>query len=211
MGKEKFNLPKLLVCHYSTYFDSKFEEGIEQELLPEDVSTTTFGLVVQWMYANKLVLPPLPDSLAPNGSQKLTLLLDFVKFSDEVDLLGPFTSATAQIKEILVASHESLLPEHVRSGVKLPSGHPVRKLFAQSCIPAYVHYIQPPIPRKDGRDVYQEVRKNTQKFRFRKELDDLHEFSKDLYAEYEEVMRSRQLRNPYTLRNPLTGTDFHAV
>jgi len=63
VGKEaqKFTVHKNLAEHYSPFFtkafNSGFIEGQTQEMVLEDVEPVTFGLVINWLYTQKIIHP----------------------------------------------------------------------------------------------------------------------------------------------------------
>lgn len=82
------------------------------------------------------------------------------------------------IKQLLIHDCHSLLGEHIRYAMKFPNEHGLRKLFARSCIHAYLEFVNPNI-------------EDAQVFRFKKEFDELDGFAADLMRVYEEVASKR--------------------
>jgi hypothetical protein len=196
----------------------------------------SFELVIQWMYTSNVVLPlqqlhrpgshqaeAQPETvidvvyLAGEGayfdasenslssdnsgidleaSQTITSYLEFLTLADELDLLGSFDNIIEKIEAILISSELSLLQDHVRSASQLPRGHAIRKLFARACVRPYIEDINKGPADSD--------------FRFRAEMTELESFAADLFCEYNEAIRQRELEtglygSPYTFPDPLTG------
>jgi len=156
-------------------------------------------MVIQWMHTSAVFL----SSSVSLNSKKITSLLRFLALADQIELLGPFDSVIASIRAVLVLDNENLLPEHVRAGVLLPLNHPVRKLFAQSCIRPYLFYIHS--KQRAQSAVY--IR-----FRFERELKESTDFAADLLRELSDVMISAGSTSNgvsrATLTDPLSGNQF---
>jgi hypothetical protein len=99
----------------------------------------------------------------------LNLYIDFIRFADYIDLVGPFDSVLQGIRSLL-SSRTALLPEHIQTTVQLPHGHPLRSLIAQACVKSYAWSLQ--LGGRNGG--------NKRRFRFQEELDTLEGFASDL-------------------------------
>jgi len=108
----------------------------------------------------------------------LNLYIDFIRFADYIDLVGPFDSVFQGIRSLL-SSRTALLPEHIRTTVQLPYGHPLRSLIAQACVKSYAWSLQLG-GRKGG---------NKRRFRFQEELDTLEGFASDLVRAFSSSIR----------------------
>ena len=88
-GTRDYKLPKLLVTHYSAFFDKafndNFKEGEEQETRLDLGTSDAFELAIQWIYNGKIVLPE--EAMTSSGI--ITRLVDFLRLADGVDLLDP--------------------------------------------------------------------------------------------------------------------------
>lgn len=130
------------------------------------------------------------------NSQNIISYLGFLKLADELDLLGPFDDILSNIKEILISSQLSLQPEHIRGASELPSGHGLRKLFAQACVKRYIN----------------DTIRDSKSFRFATEMDEVESFAADLFKEVDKVLRQRhkmaKTRPEYSYFDPLTGERF---
>ena len=142
--------------------------------------------------------PPSAERVERPAPERLSLLVDFLKFADEIDLLGPFESILTSAEEILKSSDTALQPEHLRSVTELPSGHALRKLIARSCVKAY---IQDSIPGK-----VEGYEKAETPFRFKKEMAELEGFAADLFREFDSIFRTRvRPKRLCEAVDPLTG------
>ncbi|KAH6675619.1 hypothetical protein B0J14DRAFT_652464 [Halenospora varia] len=109
----------------------------------------------------------LKDLLCSNSSffdNAFNELLDFLKLADHIALIGLFDSAVELVKGIVTAHSKALLAHHIREGIELPSGHPLRVLFTEVSVKEYIPYMKSDDPTK---------------FRFKKELDELDSFAAD--------------------------------
>jgi hypothetical protein len=97
----------------------------------------------------------------------LNLYIDFIRFADYIDLMGPFDSVLQGIWSLL--SSTALLPEHIRTAAQLPYGHPLRNLIAP-LVKSYAWSLQ-----LGGRN-----RGNKRRFKFQEEPDTLEGFASDL-------------------------------
>lgn len=121
--------------------------------------------------------------------------IQFFKMAHELGLLGPFDLIYRRIKAFLLSSDRCLMASHIRSAAKLPSGHPVRKLFAQFCVVPYVTDVKVPFSRE---------------FRFGAELNEVEAFAADLFREYNRVIcqgvtEMEQSTLFFQFNDPLTG------
>lgn len=221
---EDFSLPKALLCYNSRSFDRAFNGGFkettEQKLSMTDCSIHTFKLVVQWMYTSQIILDedydiidtpresiqdvaagealPMDDrhSLETHrSSQHISRLLNFLKVTDRIELLGPFTSVVQMIKGRIIAHRSSLTCEHVRAAVELPQGHAVRELFAQACVRDYSRWF------------FYKSQSNRPVLGCETEVNELEGFAADLLKAFSNAIRKRNFRGKegHFFPDPLTG------
>jgi hypothetical protein len=95
---KEYELPKRLLCDASSFFDrafnGNFKEGKEQKMELKETTKICFELAIQWMFSGKIILPEALNS----GSEAVTQLIGFVKFTDLLPLLGPFDSVVAMLR-----------------------------------------------------------------------------------------------------------------
>ena len=109
----------------------------------------------------------------------MNLYIDFFIFVNYIQLMGRFDSVLQGIQSLL-SSRTALLPEHIRTTVQLPCGHPLRSLIAQACVKSYVWSLQLS-GRNRGR--------NRRRFKFQEELDTLEGFASDLVRAFTSSIR----------------------
>jgi hypothetical protein len=175
-----------------------------------DCSSEIFEFVIQWIFHCQVVLPgtqetePMFDTQATaKYAGLITKLLAFLKLSDEIQLLGPFSQVIKIMTTIVVASRTSLQSSHIRTAFEFPSAHPTRKLFAQACVKEYaVSFFKKPATK-------------TKDFRFKKDLDECDAFAAALLTEFAEMFRGRSRRTgcheqrTVEMKDPLSGESFH--
>lgn len=185
-AKKPYFLSKNLVCHYSKYFDAVFNSGFEEsETQVLDLNTCTtdvFDLAVAYMWTGDLKIPMNCFFQTDEKIDVLTLAVNFFLFADYINLHGDFTVFGQRVKQILGLGHvkqtSCLTAEHIRDAERLPKGHALRTLFANSCLEAYTLSVQ----RTQGG----EIRK---RFKFWEELEDLDGFAADISRAYTKSMR----------------------
>ena len=144
------------------------------------------------MYSGQIVLSEVPDFT------KITRFLDFLILADRIDLLGPLDTVLHQVKMALRASYLVLQPAHVRKAIRfLPSGHALRKLFAESCAQAYLSHTQPA-----GENRFRE-------WHFENEVDNVEGFASDLLKAIGDTGRSRRIvTGGIVVRDAVTNKTF---
>ncbi|KAF8863305.1 hypothetical protein BDZ45DRAFT_738282 [Acephala macrosclerotiorum] len=194
-----FPLPRGLLCYSSDFFNRALNgyyiEATQDQITLPRCSVETFGLVVQWLYHAKIVLPT-NKTLDPK-SRQITRLLVFLKLADRILLLGPFDDVVSNIKALVLEDRTSLQAEHIRMAAELPASHGVRKLFAQACVK---DYLASQFPRTDKAA-----------FKFNKEFEEVECFAADLFKEYNETFLQRKVEwgnsgsYEYVVHDPLDG------
>ncbi|PQE25249.1 BTB POZ fold protein [Rutstroemia sp. NJR-2017a WRK4] len=190
--KKTYHLPKALLVNASPYFAAAFEggfiEGVEQKI-ELGCTITAFDLLVQFLYTGTF---KLPRSLNP--PQEISALLDLCVLLDML-LIENCTKALGVMKSLLVRSERHLQPEHVRKAVtELPSGHAVRKLFAEAMVQVFVKDRHLPRGRTN--------------FRFKEEVKELDIYAADMARAFMEIARTRSSTS-LSYRNLLTRAVFH--
>lgn len=194
--QKSYNLPKELLVHASDYFaaalNGHFKESIEQRL-EFDYTAGAFDAFVQYLYVGNINLPEglsYPDTIS--------ILLEFFVIAEKF-LVNVLPAILEKLKAPLKESSQHLKKEHVRRAVlELPSGHPVRKLFAQSVIPAYLLQFNRE-PTKFWKT----------EFDFTKELEELEGFAADILKAHSELALHRKFSSAGTWHNPITGQQFY--
>ncbi|KAH9221525.1 hypothetical protein DL95DRAFT_474020 [Leptodontidium sp. 2 PMI_412] len=154
-----------------------------------------------WAEEENIEIKFYPDFGTNEKAQIISRLLAFLKLADKIDLIGPFDSVVASIKQAIHTSpnRRGLLPGHIRLAAELSLTHPVRRLFADAC---FREFVQDMIPHD----------KATKPFRFDKELNDLDSFSSDLLRSYRKSERKRQLSKKnapeFIFTDPFTENKF---
>ncbi|KAM3065912.1 hypothetical protein ACMFMF_010538 [Clarireedia jacksonii] len=161
--KKTYHLPKALLVSASPYFTAAFEgafkEGIEQKI-ELDCTIATFDLMIQYLYTGVFNTP-----LSLTQAQQISALLDFCILVD-ILLLQNSPMIVGKMKAILEESTTYLEKEHIRkAATELPSGHAVRKLFADIMVDLFVNY---------NSNAWGPV------FRFEQEVQDVDEFAADM-------------------------------
>jgi hypothetical protein len=200
--------PKNLLCYYSSFFNdaftSEFREATEGIIRLPEHSDMTFKMTVQWVDCEFTFRPDTDylrwlyfgtiniDNLKRTKGDKLNLYIDFIRFADFINLVGPFDSVLQGIRSLL-SSRTALLPEHIQTAVQLPYGHPLRSLIAQACVKSYAWSLQ--LGGRNGG--------NKRRFRFQEELDTLEGFASDLVRAFSSSIRG----NP-TFIDPLSKKKY---
>jgi hypothetical protein len=158
VGKEKkfYSLPKLLLCHYSPYFDrcfnGKFIEAKSQKLqLPED-RVDDFEILLEYMLRGQL-----SGSLVvkETGGEIIKRCINFLEYADKYDLatatceaiLEPLKKVLGEpqvfarvtwIRRQMVTKRENfIMPEDIQTIYRIaPAGSPLRTLVAQGALSA---------------------------------------------------------------------------
>jgi hypothetical protein len=182
---KRYKLPKLLVCHNSTFFNtgfnSKFKEGEEQKMTLE-TSIGAFEIAIKWMYTGNLGFP----ARAMDDAEYLAQLLDFLTLSDFIGLLGPFTSVTEKIRSILT-NRATLRSEHIHQVMKLPFGALARTIIVKACVGPYLESL--------GWSYVLNQYNNPFEFRFKKETRELDGFAGEMFQIFDETIRKK---SPHT-------------
>ncbi|KAG4425776.1 hypothetical protein IFR04_000983 [Cadophora malorum] len=144
-----------------------------------------------WAMDENLDIQFYPDFAANDKAQTVSRLLAFLKLADKIDLIGPFDSVIASIKQVISSSpgRRALMPGHIRLAAELSPTHPIRKLFADAC---FREFVQDLIP---GTNV------QGKPFRFDKELSEFDSFSSDLLRSYRQSEKKK-------VTNKKTGPEF---
>lgn len=113
LDETSFKILKNLLCFNSPFFDASFNGGFKEasegKLYMAEDSADVFGMLFQWIYTGNITVTE------KTPAQQLDLYLAFLKLADKVDLLGPFTSVSEKIRNLLV------YPEF-KYGYKCPKG-----------------------------------------------------------------------------------------
>lgn len=125
-----------------------------------------------------------------DASSSISLLLSFLKFGDEIDLLGPFENVIERIKVKLI-EHRYSLTSTYRLPQNLPSGHAIRKLFAQACIPEYA--------RVNFINIDHET-----SFRYQNEFDNVEALAADFLKEWTSIFAAKETKHVAQGRNSET-------
>jgi hypothetical protein len=196
-GKD-FELPKALLSYHSKFFDrafnGDFKEGVEQAMEFKECSKATFEFAIQWIYTGQAAVP---DALATKKNEILSLLIEFLRLADRIDLLGPFHSIVQRVKETLAADSNLPEPKHIRFSATLPQGHPLRHILALACVPSYLCRSIPKEYHNRGGTP----------FRFQKELDELEGFALDMMKALSECLGNVRETRVKKL-HPITGKAF---
>ncbi len=163
-----------------------------------------FELVIQWIYTGNVVLPPSmipmdsPENITKHRRELITAYLDFFMLCDKLIIseIGQ-ESIILEIKSLILLSRDALGPGHIRTAVNLPTGHAVRRLFAQAA----------------AKDFVVSKRKGQEPFIFAKEVDELPEFAADLLLECGNIfanifITSKTLFGSGTLQGPVSIDPF---
>jgi len=213
--KNEYILSKALLCHCSPFFDrafnGSFKEGKEQKMYLEDVTMDAFEVILQWVC---LGTGPMDDRAGETKSAEITRLLEYAELADRLDLLGANTFFVDRIREILKESSTYLSKGHIRSALRLPWGHGIREVFAQSTVAAYLASL-----RLTLLQTVETRKKNSSRetvkarpFRFETELDELEGYAADLQKAQREILRTREIKSYEgidTACDPITGEKFY--
>lgn len=101
-----YNLPKLLLCHYSDYFDrcfnGEFAEGESQKLtLPED-NIADFEVLLEYMLRGSVSYPIV---VTEEGAEAVKRCMDFLEYADKYNLGGACDAAHDALKRALTEPH----------------------------------------------------------------------------------------------------------
>jgi BTB/POZ domain len=138
-----------LLCKNSPYFAAAFQgyfrEGSEQSMTlnEEDgiVSTRSFEVLIQWLYTGHINL----GKLLP--AEEVAAIIEFARFNDMCGIPDIGALLAGRIESIILKNPAPgtsgsntwcLEPEHIRSAVLLPTGHPVRGLLANAAVDGYI-------------------------------------------------------------------------
>lgn len=132
-------------------------------------------------------------------AKKLTKYLAFFLLSDKLQLQSSRDKDIIdKMRDCLSPSTVSLRPFHIRTAIKLPSRHPVRKLFADATVKQFV------CARKTGKI-----------FRFQTETLELDGYAADLLLSFDSIIRNcrvwtknRKHRGYVVSIDPFTGQEF---
>lgn len=196
-----FELPKRLLCSNSKFFNTafmkpNFKEGVQQVLKLPGCTITVFQLVIKWVYTGEIILPA---AVTEDKAEAFTLGVSFFTTADRIDLLGPFNSIIAQLKNLILSSPNIIEGGHIRSAALLPKRHPLRELLAQACVKPY-------LSRKiDG--CGKGCGQGFELFKFQTEVGDLESFSSDLLRALEQLYAAQRL-GPVSRLDHFTGVTF---
>lgn len=170
--RKHYSLPKLLLCHYSTYFDrcfnGRFIEAQSQKLdLPED-KVDDFEVLLEFMLRGTLA-----GSLQvqETGGQAIRRCIEFLEYADKYDLgaatceavyeplkkalLDPYKGKVTKaprtvIKPVVIPRPGVIIPDDIRTVYRIAGPEsPLRTLVTQGALSAYgvkecvVHYKNP--------------------------------------------------------------------
>ncbi|PVH88238.1 hypothetical protein DL98DRAFT_565906 [Cadophora sp. DSE1049] len=155
-----------------------------------------------WAIDENLDIQFYPDFALNDKAQTVSRLLAFLKLADKIDLIGPFDSVIASIKQVIASSpgRRALLPGHIRLAAELSPTHPIRKLFADAC---FREFVQDLIPNNA----------QCKPFRFDRELSELDSFSSDLLRSYRQSDRKKGANKKnapeFSFTDPFTESKFN--
>ena len=165
------------------------------------VSARSFELLVQWLYLGRVAF----GILAPEES--ITAIIEFIRLADMCGVTGMESLMAERIKTIIKAnpapprlqpvatrtSHKRvpdtntycITSQHITSAAFLPEGHPVRSMLASAAVEGYL--------RDDNH-------------KFRKEAQDVPNFSADLLKAVRTTLKNLAYRNSeIQFEDPISG------
>jgi hypothetical protein len=130
-----------------------------------------FEMVIAYMWTG---LVKNPEGHDPPNDAFLALAVEYLVFADYIDLQGPSSDFLYRFDGGLnltlgltgSKSKSYLTSEHIQAAERLPPGHPLRMMFAESCLGP----CQLSVHRTKGRN-------NRKRFKFWKEMEELDGFS----------------------------------
>lgn len=177
-------------------------ESPQSSIAPEDLN-------LRWAQEEKLKLKFYPNFARYPAAQTISRLLAFLRVADKIDLIGPFDSVIATMKDVLRDStiagrwgvaRTALMSGHVRLAAEMPLSHPVRKLIADTCFREFVQ------------DLFSPVQPPAKMFRFDRELRELDGFAADMLRKFRQTSKRRvqgaKKEYEWVLLDPLTETEF---
>jgi len=111
--KKHYTVPKLLLCHYSSYFDKCFNgdsvEGKTQKLILDEDKVADFSILLEYMYHG--VLPP-PLQVRQKGQKGVERCMTFLEYADKYNL-GCIGDIVAEPLRLAAAEGGNFKPGHV--------------------------------------------------------------------------------------------------
>ncbi len=184
-GKVVKQYPKKLLCCYSKYFNtalnSRFPEGLAQEIRLDDCSEEIIQAIVSWMSSGRV---SFSDSL--DNTQKLTKTITFFVWADRLLLSGPFDAVIQDTRDLLINDGKALTGDHIRSIIELSDRYPIRDLIIRACASDLLKSVM------GGRSAAERP-----PFRFRKEMDKLDDFALEVYRKFHDAVDYRPPGHDY--------------
>lgn len=134
--KQKYMIPKDLICHASGFFktalESSFKEGLEQTVyLPED-TVEAFDSVVGWVYSQKIT------PLEYGGASRIARYLEIALLADRLDIYGVSTTVAEEIRILDKAEFDELTSTDIDKALGLLRPNPIRELFASYSVDLFI-------------------------------------------------------------------------
>lgn len=120
-------------------------------------------------------------------SHAITIRVAFLRYADEISLVGAFSAMISDIREVISNRPSALKPEHIRDAFNLPSGHTLRELFVQACT---AEYLKGPL----AKNMFMCTARNYG-FRFYEELADIDSFAAEVFREYTKALRGKEVKD----------------
>ena len=152
----EFTVSKNLLCKVSPVFDrmlnGNFKEAQEQSIVLEEmkdvVSTAGVGNFISWLYRGVVQI----DHSTP--SDKISAAIELARFEDMYQIArleravesfaratikwyASYSSYSENVKEVN-RNTRFMTADHVKSGLKLPKNHAVRRLLAQVSVAGFI-------------------------------------------------------------------------
>lgn len=140
-----YTLSKEVLCTQSTFFKAAFEGNFLNEM-DDVVSIQSFEMLIQWLYIGRVCFGNLFGTIVEN--QKMTSIIEFLRIVDMCCVTDMEAAMAVQIRSIIMSAptlfrrgpiiNPQITPQHTRSALFLPSGHPVRDLVVNGAIEEYI-------------------------------------------------------------------------
>jgi hypothetical protein len=183
-------------------FEGRFQEGEQQSTTLEEiegvVSVQSFEMIIQWLYLGRVSF----GEFTPEDAISATI--ELLRFADMCGITGIENNMADRIKTILLENSppsysrdvdtnmHCLTSEHILAAIKLPNGHPLRRLFAEAMVEGYL----------SPRGLHES-------HKFAKEIQEVPQLSVDLLIAVRHTLSnsSREYVTIYT-KDPFSGRKF---